>query len=65
MMDTFFKIKIFYYLMSDTFRTWKKEIWSRDLDSYYCCPGGFYDECGCGGVTVRDLWTSVSRKATK
>lgn len=30
-------------------------------DDYFCCPGGTYYECSCGGTTVRE-WCEEKRK---
>ena len=41
-----------------------KELWSCDLNGYYCCPG--FDSygmmgCGCYGMTYREYWEDFSK----
>lgn len=61
MKDVWFKFRILFALIQSDIETWKKEVWPRELDSPYCCSGTAYDECGCGGSTVRDMWTFNAR----
>ena len=63
MTDILFKLKILYWMLpygltySSTFKEWKHDIWERNLDSFVCCGGTFYDECGCMGITIREQWS--------
>ncbi len=46
-----------------SWKFWLKEVWYRDLDSYWCCSCiGAYGEqvCGCYAVTVWEhcVWSS-------
>lgn len=52
-----FKVKVLFWLFADTYSCWYKEIWQRDLDEQYCCNGR---ECGCGGMTIRELYEPVT-----
>ena len=42
---------------------WKflKDTEGKAPDDYYCCDGGTYSECGCGGLTIRE-WCDGKRK---
>ena len=39
---------------------WKflKDFEDKGPDDYWCCAGTAYDECGCGGITVREFCDS-------
>ena len=56
MKDLLTKLRILKNLLLAAFDEWHEHIWSNDLDSPYCCPGGPMDECGCGGMTYRDVY---------
>jgi hypothetical protein len=58
MKDTIFKLKLLTTYISDAFTAWKTDVWKRELDSYYCCPGQMMDECGCMGTTVREIYST-------
>lgn len=62
MSDKLFKFKILCSLLSGAFYTWKTDVWRRDLDSNWCCSGSQWDECGCGGASVRDIWSHQTMK---
>lgn len=51
--DAFSKARILICMLSGTFETWRSSVLAEDLDALYCCDGR---ECGCGGVTNRELW---------
>ena len=53
MNDFFFRIRLLPLFLIDGFKSWKYEMYRRELDEYYCCNG---HECGCGGVTVREMY---------
>jgi hypothetical protein len=53
MSDALAKLSILRDMLRSAFTEWKSEVWSRDLDSRWCCSGR---ECGCYGVTVRQVW---------
>ena len=53
-MDTFLKVKwLLTAFLLPAFEDWKTNLWSKDLDSRYCCDGR---ECGCYGTTYRDMY---------
>lgn len=52
--DRIEKLRILTAMLRQTFVDWREHVWSRDLDARYCCDGY---ECGCGGVTTRDVWS--------
>ena len=54
MKDLIFKLRILRYLIANAFAEWRTSVWSRDLDSSYCCDGR---ECGCAASTVREVWS--------
>jgi hypothetical protein len=53
--DFFAKLKILKMLLQGTCEEWKKQVWEMDLDGAYCCSGL---DCGCGGMTVREIYTA-------
>jgi len=57
MKDIVFKLRLLVSFISSAIEEWKREIWKRELDAPYCCPGTMRDECGCMGTTVRELYT--------
>jgi hypothetical protein len=59
MRDLILKLQILCYWLADSFRSWRDQVWARDLDSQYCCDGR---ECGCYGATVRDVLTPAEGK---
>lgn len=54
------KLKILFWLICDCASSWKTEIWNKDLDERFCCDGR---ECGCGGATIGDMYSSVKPKS--
>jgi hypothetical protein len=56
--DFLFKLKILAVLLKGQFHEWRIDVWSRELDERYCCDGR---ECGCYGVSVRDVWNINNR----
>jgi hypothetical protein len=61
MKDFIFKIRVLFDFLLDACEHWKKEVWNKDLDSYYCCNGY---ECGCQAVSVRQVFThQMERKS--
>lgn len=58
MSDIVFKLRILLYDLQDSIRiclwSWRREVWERDLDAYYCCDGR---ECGCNGSSIREIYT--------
>lgn len=57
MKDVVFKIRLLAVFISAAFADWKREIWKRQLDAPYCCPGTMRDECGCMGTTLREIYS--------
>lgn len=57
MNDAITKLGILWMLIRHTFSDWRRDIWRNDLDTHYCCDGR---ECGCGGMTWRDVYSPVS-----
>lgn len=53
------KLCILAGLLRHTFNEWRAEVWRRDLDEHHCCSGGTgsHNICGCGGVTVRGVFS--------
>jgi hypothetical protein len=63
MKDFFIKLQILCYFILNATWNWKREIWGKNLDSYYCCNG---DMCGCQGITIRENWEwQLNRKLTR
>ena len=60
--DLLFKLKILVVLLKGQFHEWRVDIWSRHLDERYCCDGR---ECGCCGVSVRDVWTRLNNRSNE
>lgn len=56
MHDTMFKLGLLVSFLRNSYAEWKREVWNRELDAPYCCPGTMRDECGCRGTTVRELY---------
>ena len=56
--DFIFKLKILHSILMRGYDEWLKEIWRKDLDENYCCSGieGGVAVCGCGGMTVREIY---------
>lgn len=60
MRDAVWKLGVLRRLLLYTFEDWRRDIWQRDPDEHYCCPGDpMIDECGCQGVTLREVYTSA------
>lgn len=59
MKDIIFKLMLLRNDLVECFGYWRDGIWERDLDSLYCCEGR---ECGCEGITIRELYTSINAK---
>lgn len=53
------KLRILYGMLAHAFGEWRTEVWRRDLDDHHCCGGGTgsHNICGCGGVTVREVFS--------
>ena len=52
------------YDFRQNYRTWKKEVWGKNLDDLYCCTAlDLYGQqsCGCRGITVRE-WFGYLKK---
>jgi hypothetical protein len=60
MKDLITKLKILSMLFRGAFDEWKEQIYQDDLDRPYCCSG--YD-CGCGGMTIRELYSMEENEA--
>lgn len=58
MSDALVKLRILWLLAQEAYVGWKASVWSRDLDSLYCCDGR---ECCCGGMTVREAYWGTHR----
>ena len=56
MREAIWKLGVLRDLLLSAVRQWRSEVWSRDPDDFYCCPGES-NQCGCYGVTVRDLYS--------
>ena len=65
MRDTIFKLKILHQILVGAYDEWRKEIWEKDLDENYCCSGieGGVAVCGCGGMTVREIYERTTKVA--
>jgi hypothetical protein len=48
------KLKILLIILMSAFDEWKTQVYPRDIDGHYCCNG---DYCGCGGMTIRELYS--------
>ncbi len=53
MKDLIWKLRVLRVLLGEAFDDWKKNIWAKDPDSYYCCNGR---ECCCQGSSIRENW---------
>lgn len=53
MKDLLIKLIILKDRLMVEFNIWRKEVWSKDLDSNYCCDGR---ECGCYGASIREVY---------
>ena len=62
MRDAITKIRILFGFLSSSVDAWKSEVWSRDLDERYCCDGR---ECGCQGVSVREVYSPAPKEEGK
>lgn len=62
MRGMFVKFRILCVFLCSAVESWRREIWSRDLDELYCCDGR---ECGCGGKTVRDIFGPAAKEEGK
>jgi len=58
MKDILTKIHILYFFISDAIHGWKKEIWKRDINDYYCCNG---EMCGCRGSSIREVYYGMHK----
>lgn len=59
MSDWLIKLRILRDLLLIAYAEWFEQIATKHLDDLYCCSGGSFpsDLCGCGGMTLRDLYT--------
>lgn len=53
-MEAIAKIKILATFLRAGFEEWREYVWRKELDAPYCCDGR---ECGCGALTVRQIYT--------
>lgn len=59
MSDFATKLRILLDMLGTAFEGWRDEVWRRDLDDHHCCNGGTgsHNVCGCGGQTVREVFS--------
>lgn len=62
MRDALWKLRVLWRVfLGDAFERWRKEVWRRDPDNYYCCNG---NECGCYGASIREVYTAQSSESS-
>ena len=60
MSDTWWKLHVLKKMLVSTFYGWREHIWETDPDQRACCRGDpMMDECGCQGVTIREVYDSA------
>ena len=60
--DTLWKLRIlFRVFLPDTLHQWQHEIWCKDPDTRFCCDGNPM-ECGCQGVTTREVYDDIQKR---
>jgi hypothetical protein len=58
--DVLWKLRVLVSLLRAAFYDWQRDVWMSDPDQPYCCTPSVHSPCGCGAMTIREIYSPQS-----